>query len=159
MALLNEQDLLLLSNYMYIDGSIDLGKNLRELIPELKNVVENDKKGMLLSGGINQKEALQILSKLEKNDQLMNLRPVASIDKDVRATCFIDPSDREAVLAFRGTGGIPEAWRDNLRGAYLKDTDMQKETKSFFEGIKDDYNIKVITGHSKGGNLSQYITV
>ena len=79
----------------------------------------------------------------------MSLEAVESIDSNIRATCFVDPSDYKAVLVFRGTGGIPEAWRDNLRGAYMKDTDMQKEAKLFFDSIKDDYNITQIVGHSK----------
>ncbi|MEN8904571.1 MAG: Mbeg1-like protein [Clostridiales bacterium] len=158
MAKFNEKELLLLSNFMYISGSTDKAP-LNKLLNVLESKLETDNVKNYLSGGIDVKEAKSIISEIKQNDKLINLESVESIDGDVRATCFIDPSDREAVLAFRGTGGIPEAWRDNLRGAYLKDTDMQKETKSFFEGIKDDYNIKVITGHSKGGNLSQYITV
>ncbi|MEN8904573.1 MAG: Mbeg1-like protein [Clostridiales bacterium] len=159
MEILSEKELVLLSNYMYIEGSTEIGKKLDDVIVDIKTKIELDKNESLLSGGINQKEALDIISQIQNNDKLMNLEAVDSIDGDVRATCFINPSNLEAVVAFRGTGGIPEAWKDNMKGAYLKDTDMQLKSKSFFEGIKDDYNIKDITGHSKGGNLSQYITI
>jgi hypothetical protein len=105
MSKLSEKELLLLCNYMYIDGSTDIDDVLKYSIPKIESKVLSDKKGKCLSGSIERKEALGIILQIKSNNNLMCLEPVASIDTGVRATCFVNPADNEAVLVFRGTGG------------------------------------------------------
>lgn len=79
--------------------------------------------------------------------------------KDIRGICYTDRADKNAVVVFRGTGGTKEAWRDNVYGAYDSDTRLQEEASDFVRyecGVYDDITV---TGHSKGGNLSQYVTI
>lgn len=57
---------------------------------------------------------------------------------------------------FRGTSGDIE-WHDNGQRGYLSDTDQQKAALKYIESLP--YNNITVTGHSKGGNKAQYVTI
>ena len=80
-------------------------------------------------------------------------------ENDVRAICYTDGKDKEPVVVFRGTGGTKGAWRDNFEGAYEEDTKIQKLAAEFVKNECGAYKDIVVTGHSKGGNLAQYVTI
>lgn len=59
------------------------------------------------------------------------------------------------VSAFRGTDGSYKAWYDNFEGAGdANPTPMQEKALEYIEGLPDEYENIITTGHSKGGNLS-----
>ncbi len=75
------------------------------------------------------------------------------------AACFTD-SNGNAYVVYRGTDGYI-AWSENAEAATLADTEYQQKALNFFESIPKltMYNDVQLSGHSKGGNMVQYITV
>ena len=73
--------------------------------------------------------------------------------------CFSDHIPDAGIIAFRGTTGI--GWVDNIKGGFLTDTPQQLKALEFFHVVEAIFNFKqyTLTGHSKGGNNSQYITI
>lgn len=73
--------------------------------------------------------------------------------------CFSDLTPDAGLIAFRGTTGI--GWIDNIKGGFLTDTPQQLKALEFFQAVDAAYTFKqyTLTGHSKGGNNSQYITI
>ncbi len=68
---------------------------------------------------------------------------VHSVDTGIRATCFVDSKagdTKEAIVAFRGTGGITRAWEDNIVGAYEPVTAMWQEAVRNVEEIIESHN-------------------
>lgn len=156
MAELSESELLLLDNFMYISDSAQTNTTVGEIADRLlaKGVSESK-----LSGGISVAQAVDILEEIRDNPNLCDLTIEASVNNEgVRASCFVD-SDNNATVAFRGTGGSYEAWKDNLLGAYEVDTQYQQEAADFIKESCSAYDNITVTGHSKGGNMAQYCTV
>lgn len=96
------------------------------------------------------------------NPNLTNLKVMAYTsqpDNGLVAYCFSDLTPDSAIIAFRGTTGI--GWVDNIKGGFLTDTPQQLKALEFFHTVDAAFNFKhyTLTGHSKGGNNSQYITI
>ncbi len=154
MADLSESELLLLNNFMYIQGSTSVSMTVEEIADEM---LENGISEKQLSGGVTKEQAEQILKDIKKDPRLCDLEVKCSTDTDgVRAACFVDENNH-ATVAFRGTGGSYEAWKDNVLGEYQTDTKDQKQAADFINSCP--YDNMTVTGHSKGGNLAQYCTV
>ena len=75
------------------------------------------------------------------------------------AYCFSDPTPDSGIIAFRGTTG--NGWIDNIKGGFLTDTPQQLKALEFFHAVDAAFSFKhyTLTGHSKGGNNGQYITI
>lgn len=160
---LTQEQLLLLDNLMYVSKVTSKKyKSVAKLI-EAYNSGEFVLNKSNLSGGFesNINQMKEILDAISKDPQLMSLGIDSSIDGVVRATCFVqyDASGKEVghIVAFRGTGGIYNAWKDNFEGMYETDTEAQKIAKGFIDGL--GYTDITVTGHSKGGNLAMYTAV
>ena len=164
---LTEKQCALLSGFMYLNQSVNKkekkGKPIGKIIKDLKDENEQINKDLLdPSGGISKEEAVELLEEIEKDPILCNLKPLRSVDTGIRATCFVDSKARgtkDAIVAFRGTGGITRAWEDNLVGAYEPVTAMQQEAVDFVRDTCSDCMISQVTGHSKGGNLAMHVTI
>lgn len=157
MAELTEEQLLLLDNFMYIQQSTTTGGTVGDIVNDL--IANGGVSASSLSGGVKPDQALLMLQEIQNDPVLCNLTVAQSIDTDgVRASCFVD-ANGDATVAFRGTGGSYEAWRDNLLGEYRDDTPCQMAAVDFIESCCGDYANITVTGHSKGGNLAQYCTV
>jgi len=80
-------------------------------------------------------------------------------DNGLVAYCFSDLVPGSGIIAFRGTTGI--GWIDNIKGGFLTDTPQQLKALDFFHTVDRTFNFKhyTLTGHSKGGNNGQYITI
>lgn len=161
---LTDKQLLFLANYVYFDGTENL-TTIGEFLDSLKvDGVYSPDRINAPSTGIKDSQAIEMFKEIEKDETLRNLCAVGSIDKNIRAIVFVNNSakkykDSEAVMVYQGTKGLEEPWLDNLEGAYYTDTDLQTIAGKFFDNVEKDYNITYVTGHSKGGNLSQYVTV
>lgn len=171
---LTQEQLLLLDNLMYLQDVTDIKyKTIEDLISDYETgeILLCDEN---LSGGfenhIDQME--QVLEAIKNDPQLMALgierstqpQPNADGVKEelIRATCFTqyDESRKNVVghiVAFRGTGGVYNAWKDNFEGLYEADTEAQLQAAQFIEEL--GYEDITVTGHSKGGNLAMYTTV
>lgn len=80
-------------------------------------------------------------------------------DNGLVAYCFSDHTADAGIIAFRGTTGI--GWVDNIKGGFVTDTPQQLKALEFFHDVDAVFNFDhyTMTGHSKGGNNSQYITI
>lgn len=79
-------------------------------------------------------------------------------DDPIQACGFKD-NDGNLYVAYRGTGN--GRWGDNGQGFVDPSTDMQDAAKDYFDHVADEqgYNNLYVTGHSKGGNEAQYVTM
>ena len=107
-------------------------------------------------GLVSGKQWAAIIRQIQNDPELYSL-DIAGKDDSVPAICFTDPNDPDsAVVAFKGTTGQKEWW-DNGSGFGLSDTEKQKEALEYIENLP--YDSITVTGHSKGGNKAQYVTV
>ena len=160
---MSEEELLLLSNYAYFSCSVKRG-SIAENITALKNPDGSFNMEQVIRQGatgdiISEDNAVDILTRLENNPKLAGLKLKECInDGDLRAALYED-STGQATLVFRGTGGTYDAWEDNVLGAMESDTKIQKRAADFVKNECGGYKDIEVTGHSKGGNLAQYVTV
>lgn len=79
-------------------------------------------------------------------------------DDPIQACAFKDENGN-LYVAYRGTGN--RRWGDNGQGFVDSSTDMQEAAKDYFDHVADKYGYDelYVTGHSKGGNESQYVTM
>lgn len=163
MSELNEKELLMLSNYAYFSCSKDYG-TIGENIDKLKGEngefdIDKLKMQGAISSNISEDEAIKLLTDIEKDDKLKNLSlRRATNDGGIRGLLYTDANDN-ATLVFRGTGGTYNAWNDNVMGEYETDTKLQTLARDFVKYECGEFKNITVTGHSKGGNLSQYVTV
>ncbi len=117
----------------------------------------------------------EVLRAIEADEVLCSLviSDVVDADSDpdrentnFRAACFTLKNGEEieeTVIVFRGTHGA-YTWNDNGEGAVVSDSNSQKEALDYVNriGAKLTTNGTItvtVTGHSKGGNLAQYIAI
>lgn len=67
-------------------------------------------------------------------------------------------------ISYRGTDGVPSEksmndWIDNAIAGMTGDSDQCHEAEAFFEKYSDPNGNNYLYGHSKGGNLSEYVYV
>lgn len=163
---LTDQQIMLLEQLTYLnDGvaeaaGVRLGayQSVERLLQEfdeaaLQRLEQSDK---TLNGEIDGKEWAAIIRAIKNDEQLYSMN-IADRNEDVKAICFTEPgSEGEAIVAFRGTSGQRE-WEDNSDGLYSADTECQKEALAYIESLP--YDDITVTGHSKGGNKAQYVTI
>lgn len=165
MSELSDKELLLLSNWLYVDRSTEYG-TIGEMLDSCRNgdgeISAEMLSGFSIGGCMSAEDCADIMREMDScPENFRNLRAVRAIDAGgIRAVCFEDPVDSsKATVVFRGTGGEYDAWADNFRGEYMTETEMQKLADDFVRydcGVYDDLRV---TGHSKGGNMAQYVTV
>lgn len=156
MALSNEQ-LLLLDTLIYTKY-VSNNKTVAKIIKEIE---EDDYK---INGcEMNSTEWEELVAIIKEDETLLSYTATNYVDEKsgMRAVCFVDdvknPTDINVV--FRGTSGDYE-WEDNGRGGYLSDTEQQKLAADYVNGLPEAYGSNMaVTGHSKGGNKAQYVTV
>ena len=161
---LSESELLLLTNYEYFNSSVNSGTikdNIAKLKDEKGNYdIQKIREEGVIGEIISEEDALDILDRLEKNEKLNGLHMARNIDRGgIRATLYTDEKDKNPTLVFRGTGGTYKAWKDNVLGEYQTDTRLQRMAADFVKYECADYSDITTTGHSKGSNLAQYVTV
>lgn len=162
-----QQELLILSNYVYIPACMSEG-TIANVIDRYRDASGEFTEESVLEaargGGMSCADVKTVFTEMDKrireNPDFGKLSVSRSLDEhDVRALCFTDEKDKNPVVVFRGTGGTKEAWTDNFDGAYQEDTRIQKVADDFIKNECAIYENIVVTGHSKGGNLAQYVTV
>lgn len=165
MSELGERDLLLLSNYLYLDKCTKYS-TINDMLDSCRSengwIDENKVKDLGIGGCMSETECRKLLQEMDNApDHLKEMRLVRSIDEpELRAACFEDPHHPgAATVVFRGTGGTYEAWADNVRGEYMRDTDIQKMADDFVRYDCGIYDNITVTGHSKGGNLAGYVSI
>lgn len=129
----------------------------------LKNsdLIEDDKE---YSTGITGSEYKEILAAVNKNQHLkdmiiMQVHIESSDAGGGRSVLLYDPAYNEAIVGFKGTEGDAE-WIDNLSGLCRVPTAYQQSALDWYRSLDlSGYDIITVTGHSKGGNKSKFITL
>ena len=156
MAELNEQQLVLLNSLVYLNESCAKDVSVGSIVNDM--LESGSLEGKKYGGGMSPEDVEDLLKNIAADPDLCSLTVVDYVDTAIRGVCFEDPNG-EALIAYRGTGPYYAAWDDNCQGGYLTDTDMQKEALEFAQEQAMNYDNITVTGHSKGGNLAQYVTV
>ena len=152
----------ILDTYVYMDeqNSKYQNKTLRELLDLLpdpdKSTQEYKQQYEIIYNAV--KAEGSTLGDLKLISQSMN----EGINRDLAIACaFEDPENGNVYVAYRGTGD--GKWVDNGVGLTEKSTVMQDEALEYFDHVIEN-DIKtngkiIVTGHSKGGNEAQYVTL
>lgn len=156
MAELNEKQLMLLDSLVYLDCGFPEGMTVGQLVTQLQKPGALDQ--YKFGEGLTKEEAADMLKNIAADEALCGLTITNSVDGDIRAACFVDGAG-DAVIAYRGTGPVYLEWDDDFQGGYLSDTDMQEQALDFARECAIQYDDITVTGHSKGGNMAQYVTV
>lgn len=160
MPSLSNEQLLLLDNLIYMDG-ITNGQSVQEIVDMVQLKLDQGQK--LNYGGLENDDWQNIIKAIKQEKILLNysVTNYTSEGNGMRAAAFVDnpstPSDVNVV--FRGTNGDYE-WHDNGAGGYLSDTIQQQRAADYINNLPATYgNSMTVTGHSKGGNKAQYVTI
>ena len=172
---LTTEQILLLNNLMYMDGSGDdnplakadqyEGQTVREWMESIDvSQLEDDKNyGSYITG----KDWKNIIGSVKSDDTLMNMT-VATTHTDWAegggggySAVFLSKETDNAVVAFRGTAA--QEWQDDFTGGNVVETPQQKNALAWYQDVYKEYGLSdyevTVTGHSKGGNKSKYITL
>lgn len=123
--------------------------------------IENDKE---YSTGVTGAEYKEIMWAIRPNQHLKDIIILqVHYESDSagggRSALLYDPAYNEAIVAFKGTQSDAE-WIDNVSGLYQVPTLYQNNALSWFRSLAlDGYDTITVTGHSKGGNKSKFITI
>lgn len=138
---------------------------------EISDLLECKKNSLgIFPAEINEEEFSIILNTIKKNKELYEKIKIVDVDNSVYGN--ISGSDRvvnvtflyedNLIIFYKGTAGDFE-WKDNVEGTYnISDTKQQRIALSYFDEMVEKFkDVKKIyvSGHSKGGNKSQYIGV
>jgi|GEM_PF-2676117 len=158
---LSEKELLILSNYLYMDHSVTKGKigNVLQSLKGENGEFDATKIGSV-SGGMETEDALYIFQEMDASSATFKELEVAQVinEEGIRGACFVN-STGEATVVYRGTGGNYNAWTDNIIAEYIRETILQKRAAEFIHTQCAEYHNITVAGHSKGGNFAQYVTV
>ena len=157
---LTYEDLILLDNLIYLEWD---AKEDEELINIVYNILNNEEPDELMDNMENctiklpKSECVNILEQIKNKPNLKELRikNVYNYKSGMRVACFVD-GENNATVVFRGTTTTKE-WEDNGQGAYEYDTLEQIDALSYINSL--EANNITVTGHSKGGNKAQYVTI
>ena len=66
----------------------------------------------------------------------------------------------DVVVIFRGTAGDAIEWEDNIMNACREDSPVMLESVDYINNLPEEYGDSItVSGHSKGGNRAQYVTI
>ncbi|MBQ8912564.1 MAG: DUF2974 domain-containing protein [Lachnospiraceae bacterium] len=93
-----------------------------------------------------------------KNVMLKDYLNVFDTDSHIQfAAVSFYLEDNLIYIAFRGTDGTIEGWREDFNISYMREVPGQMEAVSYVNEVAKDFKGKIILGgHSKGGNLAVY---
>lgn len=160
---MSERELLLLSNYVYLDDSCSdrtIAETLDTYRSETGSFDAKSVAAVKAGGGMNAKQVAELFIEMDAMpEHFRALTPDRIVNHDGLRALAYPTGDHTATVVFRGTGGSYEAWNDNVIGEYLPDTKIQKQAAAFVNDCSASYSSLTLTGHSKGGNLAMYSTV
>lgn len=160
MSKLTYGELILLDNLIYLKWNAKEDEKLIDIVYDLLNYEQFD--NLMDAVGncvvrISKEEWVDILEQIKNKPNLRNLRikNVESYKSGMRSACFVD-DENNATVVFRGTATVNE-WKDNGQGTYKYETIEQIDALNYINGL--EYDNITVTGHSKGGNKAQYVTI
>lgn len=169
---LSNTQLLFLDNLIYLDLFDQSGKKLNKAIEYIINNIDkyvpdedNPPASMiksqwveLLESFLNNKENEAFL----KDYTIQNYETNDTDENGLRACCFVKESNgnvEDVVAVFRGTSGGNE-WKDDLMMANAVSSETMDDAAIYIKNLPEKYGNNItVTGHSKGGNKAQYVTI
>ena len=169
MAYLTEQQLLLLEQLTYLQESslsedagcgrfeLQSGRTLGDIFDDYDlDALDEDGYGYTTAA-----EWRRVIEAIRNDPVLRELKLTGermySKNGETTALVYVDPqAPGQAIVTFKGTSGDTE-WVDNVAGAELAETEAQKQALAFIESLP--YNDITTTGHSKGGNKSNFVAL
>lgn len=159
-----------LNEYVYQDQQADgwEGKTINEIIktnPKLRNneVIKNALEKNPEWGSIElvNQSSNQVV-KIEVDGKTIEQK--IPMEKLIACT-FEDPKTGNLYVVYRGTGD--GKWVDNGEALAIPSSEMQDYAKAYFDtiaqnskyGFNDGNGKVIVTGHSKGGNSAQFVTL
>ncbi len=105
----------------------------------------------------------RIISYIEADEELMNLTFTSVSPNDDGTTGFcLQDSYNNLYVIFAGDYAYSKSWVDNFIGGVEESTDEQEAALKYYMSCIDSAEIVgniYVSGHSKGGNLAQYVTL
>lgn len=159
MELTDAEISMILDTYMYTDFfEAKDGETVSSVIGRMPELIDVEGR---------YKKEYSILSQAAQNPQIGELKIKCQSQKmgynsGTNAIAFVSEDNKSVYIAFRGTAD--GEWLDNGRGLTQTQTMQQKQALNYFEetvetlGIDEETHL-VTTGHSKGGNKVQFITM
>ena len=153
---------IILNTFMYIDKCPKC-----DAMPTLRNAVSELLRDSTLKD--EQRAALRVMCKclnITKDSEIWDFQIISFSEhleekyRGAYAAAFKKADDSEMYIVFRGTG--TGRWYDNGDGLANERTRYQLAALLYFNHVMSSLrapdNVKlIVTGHSKGGNLSQYV--
>lgn len=157
----DEEISMILNTYMYMDyKEADDGMTMKEILSDLSGMEDYQ------PGGIHYGE-YRVLSEAAENPEIGDLiignqSHLMGCDAGTNACTFKTGDNSSIYVVYRGTGD--GEWPDNGIGMTAGSTKQQERALSYFEAVVERENVQidqklVVTGHSKGGNKAQYVTM
>lgn len=157
-----EEISMLLDTYMYLGYQ----ETSKEPV-KLKQVVERLSDVPAYGAGGDYENEYQILKQAVQDEQIGNLKVCYAsgslgFDKGTKACTFLDEENDRIFIAYRGTGD--GEWPDNGLGMTQEVTVQQQRAVDYFDTVVRKAQIResqrvIVTGHSKGGNKAQFVTM
>lgn len=158
--LTDEEISMILNTYMYLDyKEAENGMTVKEILADLSSSHD------CMPGGIHYGE-YTVLKQAAENPEIGGLvigNQSHLMDFDTgTSACTFKSAEGSVYVVYRGTGD--GEWPDNGIGMTEASTTQQKRALAYFETVVERENLTeeqkvVITGHSKGGNKAQYVTM
>ena len=153
---------MVLDTYMYLNYTAPDGMLLQDIIEALdKNA---SYQGTVANCHPNE---MSVLRQAVKNPQIGTLEIVnqsqnMGYDAGTNAITFRKNGENTVYVAYRGT--FDGEWLDNGNGLTQEETIQQKRATNYFDsmvsnGIITEDDRVIVTGHSKGGNKAQFVTM
>ena len=166
MALSNAQ-LLLLNNLIYVDnGYLESGGTVKDIINRMEidnfQLMKNPETGKYPCE-MDYQEWKTLVTSIKNDSTLLDYKITEYRNEStgMRAACFVDDvnNPKDVNIVFRGTGNAYE-WRDNGKGGYVSETEQQLRAAKYVEDLPSEWgDAMTVTGHSKGGNKAQFVTI
>ncbi len=162
--MLSDQELILLDNLIYFQDVFWEGDSVAQIIDKI--IYQLEKNPNLKYAQMQAQEWMELVSVLQSNQKLLHYKvtnktmPFSSQNTGT-IVCFVDDINHplDVNVIFKGTQNGYE-WDDNGEGAYLMESDCQRAAADYINRLPEEYgNHLTVSGHSKGGNKAQYVTI
>ena len=150
---------MILNTYMYTDyEDAEDGMTLSEIVEEMPEHID-------VEGTYHPQ--YEILSEAVRDPAIGNLTIShdphdMGFNEGTNAATFTSPDGKSIYVVYRGTAD--GEWMDNGMGLYEDETVQQRQAVSYFDAVMGSVALTgveriVVTGHSKGANKAQYVTM
>ena len=165
---LSDTQLIFLDNFIYLNNLEDIqNETLLDAINFAINNIERFTQGN--PAAMSKEEWIDLLTSFKNNpantEFLKNYKVTNYVTNDsdtngFRAACFVNVNDTTDVAAiFRGTYGGGE-WKDDFIMANKIWSEEMDAALQYINNLPAEYGNNIaVSGHSKGGNKSQYVTI